>query len=213
MSKTLIFVRHGETRSNREGIAQGWSDSPLSQDGLRQIQEAAGRIRAEQPTSLYTSTLPRAVETACAIANATGLTPVPLEDLREMNCGRWEGLPFLEIRQDEPDFFRRWMSDPELPCPDGESLAEVHARMGRAIRLIEDREGDRGEESRTVIVSHGTSIRLAAALLLGTGLGMVQQLAQDNAAINRFERRGTYWILQTWNDISHRRGVEAEDTR
>ena len=41
---TLIFVRHGESTGNREGVAQGWRDYPLSELGQRQAAAAARRL-------------------------------------------------------------------------------------------------------------------------------------------------------------------------
>ncbi len=41
----IILVRHGETVDNVNGVAQGWSDSPLTDTGRNQVRKA----RAEAP--------------------------------------------------------------------------------------------------------------------------------------------------------------------
>ena len=91
MSRELILVRHGQTVHNVAGIAQGWNDSDLSELGRTQVQRLAERIAAHRPTALYSSPLGRALSTAEAIAQATGLEIIQLEDLREMSYGGWEG--------------------------------------------------------------------------------------------------------------------------
>jgi broad specificity phosphatase PhoE len=198
MIERLILVRHGETVHNVEGIAQGWSDSELSELGYRQIDRLAARIRDMAPTVLYSSTLPRALTTATAIGGAIGQEPIALDDLKEMNCGRWEGQSFLLVRQNEADFFKAWTTDPTVACPEGESFADVRARLERAFRMIE------AESSGTaVIVCHGTAIRIAATALLDLPLGAARLFAQDNAAINIFDRRGKGYILKSWNDVNH----------
>lgn len=196
-----IFVRHGETLDNASGVAQGWSDSELSPRGCQQVALLAERVRQLEPSALYSSTLPRAVMTARSISETIGLPVTELDELREMHCGRWEGVSFLSVRKDEPEFFEQWSSDPSLPCPDGESFRDVQQRLLRGFRLIETRE--KGQKGRIVIVAHGTAIRIAATILLNLPLDAARGFAQDNAAINLFERRGDRWVLKLWNDTIH----------
>ncbi|MEO8216299.1 MAG: histidine phosphatase family protein [Acidobacteriota bacterium] len=201
MIERLIVVRHGETVHNLRGIAQGWSDSELSETGLVQVGKAAERLVTLSPTAVYSSSLPRAVTTAESIAGALGLNMIVLDELREMNCGRWEGLPFLSVRRDEPEYFARWSADPAVPCPEGESHTDVRARITKALQRVE-LDSD-GAPSSPVLVSHGTAIRIAATVLLGLPLECARQFAQDNAAINIFDRRGGAYILERWNDVTH----------
>ena len=43
---TLIIVRHGQTIWNAQGRWQGWQDSPLTDLGIAQANEAAAELRA-----------------------------------------------------------------------------------------------------------------------------------------------------------------------
>ncbi len=198
MIERLILVRHGETTHNSQGITQGWSDSGLSERGTEQVEGVARRLVAFRPTAVFCSTLPRAVSTAETIASQLALAVRQLPDLREMNCGRWEGMPFMNVRRDEPDFYRRWSEDPMLACPDGESYFDVMQRMERAFAEIEE-----SGEAVPVVVSHGTAIRIAATTLLSLPLESARGFAQDNAAINVFDRRANRYVLQRWNDTTH----------
>lgn len=198
MIERLILVRHGETTHNSQGITQGWSDSSLSERGLAQVGAIARRLVSLDPTAVFSSTLPRAVSTAEAIAGELGLEVRRIADLREMNCGRWEGLPFLDVRRNEPEFYKRWASDPMLACPEGESYFDVQQRMKKAFQEIEQ-----SGEARPIVVSHGTAIRIAAATLLDLPLEAARGFAQDNAAINVFERRANRYVMHRWNDTAH----------
>lgn len=196
MTEQLILVRHGETRDNVAGIAQGWGDSDLSEAGQQQVARLAERIRSFAPDALFSSPLGRALTTAEAIAKTTGLSIVQLDELREMNYGRWEGQRFLEVKQlDEPSY-RRWIIDPEFPCPEGESHTEVLGRIQRALERID---GAR----RPVVVTHGTAIRIATTALLQLPLLSSRSFAQDNAALNVFIKRSGRWVLKLWNDTTH----------
>ncbi len=211
MIEQLILVRHGETIHNVAGIAQGWNDSALSENGVLQVQRLAERLRAYRMTAIYSSPLPRAFATAKAISEHTGLEIEVLDDLREMNCGRWEGRAFLRIREEEPELFRRWAADPEYPCPEGESHAQVRRRMESALRTIEAQSNGAETPERVIVVSHGTAIRLAATHLLGVDVRVARSLAQDNAAINLFVCRADRWVMKIWNDATHcEGGMRAE---
>lgn len=196
----VILVRHGETVDNVNGVAQGWSDSPLTDTGRIQVQRLARRLRDFEPTSLWSSTLPRALTTAQAIAAELSHEVLPLDDLREMNCGRWEGVSFDEVRAKEKDLYDQWTSDPMVACPGGESFHEVASRMKRAVESIV---GRNGAGARPVIVSHGTAIRLVTCELVGLPVTLSRRLMQQNAAINVLERRGDDYFLRTWNDSTH----------
>ena len=37
----FILLRHGETEANKAGILQGWYESPLDENGIRQVECAA----------------------------------------------------------------------------------------------------------------------------------------------------------------------------
>lgn len=197
--RRLILVRHGETVDNVRRVAQGWSDSALSATGEIQVRQLARRLTMLEPSSLYSSTLPRAISTARAISEITGLEPTFLDELKEMHCGDWEGSSFDQVREENPELYAAWSRDPHLPCPAGESFHDVLLRFRRAFSRIEAAGG--GE--CPVLVSHGTAIRIAATELLGLPLTAARQFAQDNAAINIFELRPERVILRTWNDASH----------
>ena len=197
MIEQLILVRHAETLHNAAGIAQGWNDSALSEEGKRQARQLAERVAAMQPNALFSSSLERALATARVIGEAAGLVPRPLDDLREMSYGAWEGRSFLDIRRDDESIYRRWIDDPECACPSGESHNDVLRRMRRAFEIIA--QSSNSESLRAVVVTHGTAIRIGATALLELPIMASRHFAQDNAAINIFVRRGERFVLKLWN--------------
>jgi broad specificity phosphatase PhoE len=195
----LILVRHGETVHNAAGIAQGWQDSELSPRGRSQVEKLARRLVAWGVDAIYSSPLSRALATAEAIREVIDLPIVIVEDLKEMNYGKWEGKNFPEVRKTDEAIFRRWIAEDDFPCPDGESHQDVLVRMKRAFDAV-------SSAARPVLVTHGTAIRVGATALLNVPLLTVRHLAQDNAAINVFLCRNERYILKLWNDTSHCQG-------
>jgi broad specificity phosphatase PhoE len=192
----LLLVRHGETVHNVAGIAQGWNDSALSERGARQVSALARRLANLGVTALYSSPLERAMTTALAISDATALPIITLDDLREMNYGTWEGQSFLAVRRADEEIYRRWIADPDVACPNGESHNDVLRRVRNAFASIP-------MEGRVVIVTHGTAIRIGATALLQLPVTAARLFAQDNASVNVFIRRGERFVLKVWNDTSH----------
>lgn len=201
MIEKLILVRHGETVDNVRGVAQGWSDSALSDRGREQIRALAARAAQLQPTAIYSSPLSRALTTAEEIGRLLNLEVVTLDDLRELNCGSWEGRAFASVRETETEAYLKWMNDMKSPCPDGESFFDVFQRVERALHTI--RTSANSSSPRPLIVSHGMAIRVAATALLRLPLESFRNFLQDNAAINIFEWRGDRFMLRVWNDATH----------
>lgn len=213
MIEQLIFIRHGETEHNVAGIAQGWNDSALSERGRRQVDALARRLVALGADALFSSPLGRALATAQAISDATGLEIRTHEDLREMSYGSWENRSFLDIRSQHADEFRRWTTEDDFASPGGESHHAVRERLERAVRHIMGANDGQPLWSlnrsaadlpkRPIIVSHGTAIRIAATAVLGLPLSSARHFAQDNASFNLFIWRMDRWVLKTWNDTTH----------
>ncbi len=90
----FLFLRHGESESNVEGLIGGATDYALTEQGREQARMAGERLRGQEIKAIYTSPLSRAFDTAQIVAEAMGGAAVEIhEDLRERNLGAWEGQP------------------------------------------------------------------------------------------------------------------------
>lgn len=143
----IYFLRHGETAYNAERRYQGTRDIPLSPRG-----RAALRRAGLSPAVVYTSTLCRTVQTAEILFPGAQIRPV--EDLREMCFGDFEGRNYIEMG-DDPDY-RAWVEGWCLGrCPGSmEDRAQFIARVCRAFSALVDEALQAGEET-LVIVAHG----------------------------------------------------------
>jgi probable phosphoglycerate mutase len=45
----LLLIRHGESEHNASGRLVGWTDSPLSPEGVRQAARLAGELARTEP--------------------------------------------------------------------------------------------------------------------------------------------------------------------
>ena len=160
----LYFVRHGQSTWNLERRVQGQQDEPeLTELGRQQAADAAARLfGAARIALLLSSDLTRAVQTAEIIGEALCLTPVITPTLREQALGSLEG---LNTRQATDALAGVDLTDPGRRYGGGESRNDV---LGRVRHLLVDAQLGRLEEGAGVaLVSHGDTIRIAVADLLG----------------------------------------------
>lgn len=168
---TILWLRHGETALNVARVMQP-AETPLSERGLAQARAAAARLAALRPAAILSSDLPRALQTAQALAAATGL-PVETDALlHERNFGTLRGRPW-----DELGFDAISMTD----APEGgESLAEFLARCDVAwTRALQRRATLSGP---LVVVSHGLLIHavLGRHAQWPDGLALPERLANTS---------------------------------
>jgi broad specificity phosphatase PhoE len=93
-------------------------------------------LKSQGVTAIFSSPLGRARTTAEVLAAAIGLTFTTLPDLREMCYGEWEGMRFLDVREQYPDDYVKWVDDADYPCPGGESHRDLLVRMEQAFAHV-----------------------------------------------------------------------------
>jgi len=172
-------VRHGETDWNRERRVQGSQGASINDAGREQAR-ALARLLWEVPLqAVYSSTLPRAVETASYVAGPHSLG-VPTEPrLNEIHHGEWEGLAESEL----PDLplYLRWREDPaSCDLPGAEPLQSVRDRAVAAMRDILARH-DEGN-GLVAVVSHQIVLALLKCHVLDRPLSQIRKHALSVAS-------------------------------
>ena len=141
----LFLVRHGETDSNRQGLALGRADRPLNELGRRQAAALAQTLAIEPFSAIYASPLARTSDTALAIAARHDLDVQPEAGLIEMDIGEAEGLTFTQVRERFPALIQNWggPDGPTFRMPGGERLVDVQQRASETVqRLLTRHEGE-----------------------------------------------------------------------
>jgi broad specificity phosphatase PhoE len=156
---TILLARHGETDWNRDNRFQGHADPPLNAAGREQARALAEALSGEPLAAVYTSPLRRAAETAEIVAAPHRLRAEPIDGLREVDVGSWEGRTRADLEQQQPEQFRRWLVEHEQGWEDGETYEQMGRRVLPALLALAERH--RGE--RIIAVTHGGPIRAAIA--------------------------------------------------
>ena len=163
--RRIVLLRHAETVDNAARVWQGHHDSALSEQGWRQLAAAAPHVAAYRPVVIVSSDLQRAVSTAQAVSDLTGL-PVRLDErLREVHVGEWQGLHVDDVHARYPDLVAALDRGEDVPKGvTGETRQDVAARAGAVLREVADglAPGETG-----LVVAHGVSARVAVSDLVG----------------------------------------------
>lgn len=153
--KRLILVRHAQPEIRRDVPAAGWR---LSDSGRTAATQLAGRIAHGGVTHVFTSTEPKAVGTARALAAAwhVGVEEVPGLHEHDRPQAQWMSRDAFDQR------VRELFARPADRVFGVESADEARRRFTIALmRLVTRAAGD------VVVVSHGTVITLFVAEAAG----------------------------------------------
>jgi broad specificity phosphatase PhoE len=197
----LFLVRHGETDSNRDGLALGRADPPLNETGRRQAEQVARTLAGEAFSAVYSSPLQRAVETARQIAAPHGLEVRAEPGLIEMDVGEMDGLTFKEVRERYPDFIEAWRGSegPATSMPGGERLLDVLDRAWRTVASLQARH----EQETVCAVTHNFVILTLLTRALGLDPAAFRKLRHSVAGITVLEFDGERVTVLRMNDTCH----------
>jgi probable phosphoglycerate mutase len=208
LSTHVVIIRHGQSQGNAEGRFGGHTDTPLSPRGRRQAEATARALASEKFDAIYSSDLPRAIETASPLS---WLTNVPLETtdaLRERSVGVMEGLTFEEAAEQHPEQYQALLRrDFEHVLLGGESYRQTLDRASRKLdEVIEQHKG-----GRIALFAHTGTICILILHLMGAldapELKPVW-IATANCGIARFDLRDDGFVrVLVINDTRHLVGI------
>ncbi|RKD22500.1 alpha-ribazole phosphatase [Caminicella sporogenes DSM 14501] len=152
----IIFVRHGETETNKKKLFSGWTNSKLTKKGIQQAEMVCEKLKNEKLNMIICSDLDRCLKTAQIINKHHGVNIIEEPGLREINFGKWENLSYGEICEKYPEKSKKWEKDfVNFIFPDGESLYQMYDRVNGAYKNIVKS----CKNGKILIVSHSGVIR------------------------------------------------------
>jgi probable phosphoglycerate mutase len=186
----IYFVRHGETDWNKQGLIQGWIDTPLNEKGhsqARDISSLLASVPGIADFDFIVSPLTRAKQTMSYISDALGLpSSRVIEDtsVKELGFGVWEGKPFWELKASPvypADDDGRYAWRPE----GGESYADGNLRITEWFTRI---------ARPTVVVAHGAIGRCLIGHVAGLDPASTVGLRTPQGCYCRLENGEAGWF-------------------
>jgi broad specificity phosphatase PhoE len=198
----VFLIRHGSTELSAEDRFAGAVDVLLSDAGRDQARRLGARLAREKIGVAFASPMQRTMDTARLVVEPHGIEVTPVDGIREIAHGRWEGMRRDEVERQFPEEYIRYEHDPFSFSPvGGESGLQVTARaLPALLRIVEDHCND-----RIVIVSHKATIRLLLSTLLGFDPRKYRdRLDQSPCALNILDFQDVaHARLTLFNDTSH----------
>ena len=153
VASRLVLVRHASTAWSQAGRHTGRTDVPLDEVGLTAAARLRDRLAEFDVVKVFSSPLSRALET-CRIAGF-GDQAETTDDLLEWDYGDYEGLTTPQIWHTRPHW--ELFAD---GCPNGESAADVGARIDLFLDRVATAPEGRGD---VICFAHGHVLRVLTA--------------------------------------------------
>lgn len=165
----LYFIRHGESEANTLMVFSNYNDSPygLTENGRRQAESAAEKIRGVRFTEVHSSPVPRALQTADILKTLAGLPEYTVDErLTEYDVGDFEGKSDQASWDSNDVLWRDWFfrGMHERSHPGGESLTDIVGRFRDWLKSITARYN--GSDVNILAVSHGGVLNAALPFAL-----------------------------------------------
>lgn len=185
--RRIHLVRHG---ADDETVRGGWSNYPLTEEGLRQAEELAQAV--DFPVQrICSSDLKRCVQTAQPLARKLGLEIEQLPGFRETNNGDLAGMKHELACHKYPGLYWNTLGWEEQ-YPGGESPKEFYERVRAAWEEFQTQEGD------VMLFTHGGVINVILSLIHGLPYtNKKHRWKIRNTQIITLEYRGGKWTEKT----------------
>lgn len=197
---TYIFLRHGHSAANKEGLLTGQLPGVgLSPTGRKQAEQLTDRIGKGVVDFVHVSPIERCqltIDPWLRSPESKSISSLHINDgFSEIDFGQWSGKKLSTLRRNP-----LWKSVQESPSqvtfPGGESFKKVQKRAVESFEEIRQMRGDKVH----LIVSHSDTIKLVVAKLLGMKLDQFQKLEISPASFTIFSGDTKKLTLLTVNN-------------
>jgi broad specificity phosphatase PhoE len=148
--RQLILVKHAPPQQIPEVTPRDWQ---LSEAGRARCKPLAERLTPYQPSVIFTSLEPKAIETGRLAAEALGVTHTPVENLHEHDRSNTAYDASVEAFEAK---VARFFATPDQLVYGTETADAAHARFAQAVtRIVSE-----NPSGNLVIVAHGAVITL-----------------------------------------------------
>ncbi len=203
----IYLIRHAEAEGNLYRRAQGQFDSNLTELGRMQLGALAERFRSVALDALWSSDLNRAKSTAAAILKYhPELRLQTSKQLREIDVGVWEDMPWGNIAADYPRELEYFTNDPaRWSVPGGEPYEHLQARIRSAVLEL----GAKYDGKTVAAVSHGMCIRSFLCGCFGIPSAEFHLLPYgDNTSVALVTVEDGNIHVEWYNDNAHLNGAD-----
>lgn len=197
--KEIYLVRHGSTDYNDNDLLQGRIDNKLNDKGINEVKRLSEELKNNDFEVIFHSPLTRAKQTAEIISKYHNAEFIEINEFVEIDLGDWEGLKYQEVIKRDTSFHSKWMLNPEIKVPGGESYFDVYKRVINGVNTVL-----KSKHSRILIVAHAAVNRSILAGIMKMNPHTSRYFRMKNAAYSKFlvyeNNYDTYAVVESWNN-------------
>jgi 2,3-bisphosphoglycerate-dependent phosphoglycerate mutase len=205
----LFIVRHADAIPGPEEIIPSgvYDDLPLSQIGREQAEALAERLSKVSFDAIYSSPLRRCLETAGPLAERLHLTPVVVEDLKEIRLGEVRPIPKdgKDLKAIYEALQARQIDIVRLAAETGnwDAIAGSEPSLAFRKRVVDaiDDIAHKHIGERVLIFAHGGVVNAYAAEVIGLEKEFFFPAANTSITVVRVS--GKKRVLFILNDVAH----------
>ncbi len=182
--QTLLFIRHGQTTWNVEHRLPGQLPGvQLNETGKEQVSRLREALNVLPISTVISSPLERAVETATIVKGERELTIQMEPALKDTDVGPWAGQVIKDLNQNDPNW-KEFVRDP-TQAPEGiETFPQVQQR---AVAAVENWRQKEENADYLAFIAHADVIKLLVAHYSGLEVKRAGSLMIDNASVSIVE--------------------------
>jgi broad specificity phosphatase PhoE len=189
----IILARHGESSTDIEDRYEGDYDDDLTEKGKQQAKELAEKLASKQITTIYSSPLKRAFQTAETISKKIRVPVKVIQEFKERNnFGILTGLIKKEAREKFPKEVKELETNsPKHNVKNSEKFEDFKKRIEKAFDELPKKENE-----TILIVTHAGPIRRIVSHALKKEIKSIR----DCGAIE-IEKKWNEYFLEETNGI------------
>ena len=178
----LYVVSCAQTILDKEGVFQGSNAHRLSREGIKHARLLSKRLGAERIDSFYSSPWEGAFHTGSILAARHRRGVIRIEDLQEMDYGKWTGKAVEDLEKSDPETLISWQFEPHKHrMPGGETVGEVQERVVRTLDSILSVERGNG----VCVVTHPIPVKAAMCHFMKDDLSLIWLTSrQESTTLN-----------------------------
>lgn len=146
---------------------------------MARARDTASRLAGVRIAAVYASPIERTWETAQAVAEPHGVTPIAEDGLLEVDYGAWSGRTLASLSK-----LKAWRVVQETPSrfvfPEGEGLLEAQHRAVQTVARLAA-----GHKKKTIaLVSHADIIKAVVSHHLGQPFDLFQRIGVSPTSVS-----------------------------
>lgn len=178
----IIFLRHGQAENNTKKILAGRSPGVnLTETGIQQAEQAGKMLKTLNISTIYSSPIDRALQTAKTVAQYCELEPLIDDRLIELDMGQFTMMPYQEIFSKHGNVFLKFYSGSEEVSKNGvETFAQVKKRVDEMVDFVITKH----KNENVVLITHMDPIKAMIGKVLKLNPEVLFELIIANASLS-----------------------------